>query len=476
MGSGTAAAAAAAAVGGGGGGGDDDEEDSDDEDEDSSDGPGGEGGASGLEGGASGLKDLSAVVRDLMEQQRDGGGFHAFTTVRQLCVACGVTDEQYIQKAEAYDSKVNELVGNLRILLRSFGILLAEDEMSEDPSPPPSITPEQIRARVEMVRQRYRASNLVSVFELGPLLLATAIAVEGFPVSVDSEDYISPLLSSDGSALADSMVLSALFHLLLPQNSTLRIDISTMVGHWRAWDDASRQLKKLRKGEAAVCLETARHVLGGGFRHIVSDGRQSEDAIAIQRRAGMGGRETHHCLDHPSLLLPKAVGDLNTILGLAEDYEKVARALGSRFLPPSGPGPMQEYLSAITAGLAKEGGKSWEFDSVKATKTARATEIRRKKRTPWAKLPPLVRAEVILRTGKTSDAGFDEMGWRARSSDTKEPSDTPLCWYRSIHGVVGGASSWGWRWGWKEGNAYARGLISRVEGCGVICMVDRVCQ
>jgi hypothetical protein len=102
---------------------------------------------------------------------------------------------------------------------------------------------------------------------------------------------------------------------------------------------------------------------------------------------------------------------------------------------------LRTYLKKLAGGLGKGqaggAGSAVEFDSVKATKAMRAAEKLAEAAVPWAELPAMVRFEVSLRLGVTSDEGFYALRWRPRQEGAKEPH-SPLCWYRSVYGIAGG--------------------------------------
>jgi hypothetical protein len=93
-------------------------------------------------------------------------------------------------------------------------------------------------------------------------------------------------------------------------------------------------------------VETAELVARAGFKQIVTLGRPCRVAVGDEVLRGGGARTTHPVpglpgfevvglasngaasrwlkdLPHPTMLLLKAVGDLNAVLGLADIYDKV---------------------------------------------------------------------------------------------------------------------------------------------------------
>jgi hypothetical protein len=379
------------------------------------------------------LEDLDVVVARLVKQQQADGGFRVFNSVEELCRACGVLDKDYITESTDYDQIVHDLITKLLAALEGMGIQLPE------PSAPPTssrqqLSPEEIRSRVDLVRDRYRAANLMSAVELGALLIATHVSMEGFPVHGRWGGWIRPLLATSGKALADSMVFAVIYHLLLPAGSTIRVDASLLPGHYEAWTRADG-LKGLRSGEADVCVRTARLVAGGSFRDITSGGGAAKAAV---EQAGSRQARHRHVL-HPVNMCMKQSGHLGTIVAIGRSYEAVARDLGSVLVPVVGGGPLVLFLQGLAEGLAKAG-RAGQFDSVAATKAARAQEKDSGIRMPWSEIPPLVRFTLTSRTGCRSAEEFDALEFRPQLGSTKPPF-SELCWYRSIHGIDGGLAS-----------------------------------
>jgi hypothetical protein len=386
-----------------------------------------------------------------MEKQQAEGGFRVMSSVEEICLACGINDQAYIDGCAEYDAQVVEQLRRLRAVFEGFGIELpAQGQGGEKGSSQArQLTPAEIASRVEIVRDMYLAANQVSVLELGALLIASHAVLDGFPVNGLLSSYISPLLDSGGNTFAASMVFAAIFHNLLLAGSTIRIDCSLLPGHFETWKGV-KGLKDLRRpGERDMCLRRAGLVIGGGFGNITTGGGVAETAVvgAGGPRAVLGGAavagaaQVHRHVLHPVNLVMKKIGNLQTILDIAAGYEGVARALGSQAVPASGEGPMMQYLRVTSEDLVKPGrGAAGEFDSVAATKAARSAEKQRGVATPWANVPPMVRAYITLRYGAISDETFYALGLRPRLESTPEPF-SPLCIYRSSHGIEGGLAA-----------------------------------
>jgi hypothetical protein len=386
------------------------------------------------------------VVDALFARQKEEGSFGYISDVGELCRICGIEDPAFVDEAVDYDETISRLVRYLRAAMAQLGRLLPDPAVPTMPLPGGrKLNRDEIKARVEIVRDRYLAGNLPSVLELGALLIATHVTIDGFPVHGRAGGLIRPLLNASGTALAESMVFALILHLLLPHGSTLRIDASLLPGHFRAWSGA-RGLTGLRPGEVVMCLQSAKRVVAGGFGDATTCGEQAREAFKREQKqpqqAGVIPAEHRH-LRHPvNMVFGHAGNHLPTILKISRSYEDVALALGCGVVPLTGDGPMSLYLKAIAEGLAEAGRK--EFDSVAAIKAARGEEQQSFKktgrRTPWKEIPKLVRATLTLRTGASSAEEFEALSWKPHLKSTELPH-SEMCWYLSVHGVEGGLAS-----------------------------------
>lgn len=362
-------------------------------------------------------------------------GRRTLRSVQEIVKLSGIGDAAYAEASARYSALVDELDGRL------FDKVLPDLDMGRAPSrPPPTDTPEaalsrgEIEARLAIVRQRYLAGVLVSTAELAHLFRATTVIVEGFAVNGLSTPYISPLLNPSADSFAPSMVISRMFERLV--GISIRIDVSLLPGHWSAWDNGPRG-----EVEAECMSATARLCVEGGFDHIAALGKIAQRAIQAARPTA---RTLVHELSHPVCLLITWVGHLPTVLGWASEYEAVARLLaggggdGSGDSPP--PGLLQQWASAMAAGMQSEEGGHGMFDVARAVEIARALEKKTKRQIPWEETSALVKAEVMLSTGVVGDKAFEELHWKPRLRTTPLPY-SPTCFYLSVNGVTGGRCS-----------------------------------
>lgn len=403
------------------------------------------------------LDDVLPEVESLMARE----GRRMMHSVEEIWRVAGITDQHYLDKSIEYSAMVDMLDERLlNKVLPGLGVPMPmpqeDQEAGHGAQELLPLSQTEIEARIMLVRQCYMSDTLVSVAELGALLVADTIKLEGFPVNGLDTEFISPLLDPSGKGFARSMVPSRIHERMLGR--VVRVDVSKLPGHWAAWDGGARGDE-----ERQVMRETAEYALGSGFQHIVTCGKMGEatvKAVAIHHQHSRPDVNRLHHLVHPVVLLIEWVGHQPTVMSWGQQYEKVAKLIkGIRGGDRDEPGLLLQYLDAVAKGHDAEGKGVGRFDVARAVKISRALEIESKARIRWDQLPPLVKTEVTLRTGATNDAEFDawvrKEGWGPQQRSTPEPRLTPDCFYLSVKGIEGGKKG-----GKKGGKRGGRSLFA----------------
>jgi hypothetical protein len=374
----------------------------------------------------SNLLDLEYTLDAVMKKMPTSGRLH-LQTLEDLCEAAGIHDKNYVDACISYSTRVDDLDARLEGGLRRLG--LPAVNVPRQAEALPMLSREEVRQRILLARGLYLDGVLMSLSELGKLLCADCVQLEGFAVNGCDTPFISPLLDSIGQGFARSMVISRVHRRELGANA-IRVDASTLPGHWAAWDHGLRG-----EDEKERVKRTAIHVLGGGFSHVITAGGVAAKCISAVSAVSPSPAVTVHQLVHPVNLLPTYLNHLPTVLAWAEEYDTVAALVGGGTGPSEGaPGLLYRYCQAMAQGAEDKKHRS-VFGVARAVKAARKLELKRGKPVPWEELLPMVQLDITLRTGAIDDTSFYALGWTCKHDRAPH---SPNANYLSANGTKGG--------------------------------------